>query len=198
MKLSLLERLLILNPIRPLIQRHLEAWQLQKLGGLLQGGHVLEIGCGPGSGIDLIFDVFGATTVHAFDLDHKMVDRARRRQGRRNPSVRFWTGNARRIPIPDATYDAVFNFGTLHHVVDWRAALAEVRRVLKPGGRFYCEEILAHYITHPFWGRLMTHPQTGRFDGVGFVAALKQKGFKVREVREMGDLYIWVIADKHQ
>ena len=102
----------------------------------------------------------------------------------------------RRIPVPDETYDAVFNFGAIHHVVDWRAALEEVRRVLKPGGRFYCEEILKHYITHSFWGRLAVHPQDDRFDRAEFIAALKHKKFNVRGVREMGNLYVWVIADK--
>jgi ubiquinone/menaquinone biosynthesis C-methylase UbiE len=195
MKLNFLERFFILNPVRPLIQRHLEARQLLKLGGSLTDGLVLEVGCGPGAGIDLLFDLFGATTVHAFDLDDRMVHHARRRHVRRTAAVQLWTGNVRHIPVPDGTYDAVFNFGALHHVVDWRAALEEIRRVLKPGGRFYCEEILKYYITHPFWGRLMKHPQADRFDGVDFVAALKHSGLKVRDVREMGNLYIWITAD---
>lgn len=196
MKLNLLERLFIRNPLRPVVLRHLEARQLYRMGGPLRGGRVLEIGCGPGWGIPLIVDLFGAAEVHAFDLDGDMVARAGRRRPRRAAGTHLWVGNVRRIPVADGTYDAVFNFGVLHHVVDWRAALDEVFRVLKPGGRFYCEEILRRYITHPIWGRLMKHPRHDRFDGAAFTAALAQAGFDVPRTKEMGDLYYWGIADK--
>lgn len=196
MKLNIWERFFILSPFRPLVQRHLEARQLFQMGGPLNGGRVLEIGCGPGWGIELIDALFGADEIHAFDLDSDMVKRAGRRNLRRASRTGLWAGNVRRIPVPDASYDAVFNFGVIHHVVDWRAALGEVFRVLKPGGRFYCEEILKRYITHPLLSRLMAHPQQDRFDGLVFREGLSQAGFDVHGVREMGDLYLWVIAVK--
>ena len=196
MKLNLLERFFILNPLRPVVQRHLEARQLYRMGGPLRGGRVLEIGCGPGGGIALIYDLFGASEVHAFDMDEAMVARAGRRNGCRTATTGLWVGNVRRIPVADATYDAVFNFGVIHHVVNWRTALGEVFRVLKPGGRFYCEEILKRYITHPIWGRLMKHPQHDRFDGAAFTAALAQAGFDIPYTKEMGDLYYWGVAHK--
>lgn len=196
MKLNLLERLFIVNPVRPLVQRHLEARQLFRMGGPMTGGRALEIGCGAGAGIELIYGLFGAADVDAFDMDFAMVAQARRRRRHKSPGARAWVGNVRRMPIRDAYYDAVFNFGVIHHVVDWRAGLKDVFRVLKPGGRFYCEEILKRYITHPVLGRLMKHPQEDRFDGPAFTAALRRVGFAVRRVRETADLYLWVIADK--
>ena len=39
------------------------------------------------------------------------------------------------IEAAAATYDAVVDFGIIHHIPHWRAALAEIFRVLKPGGR---------------------------------------------------------------
>lgn len=196
MKLNFFERIFILSPFRSLVQRHLEARQLLDLGGPAAGKTVLEVGCGPGGGIELIYDFFGATVVDAFDMDSKMIARIRQRKSYRKPTTHLWTGNVRQIPVASNRYDAVFNFGVIHHVVNWRAALAEVFRVLKPGGRFFCEEILKHYITHPVWGRLMKHPQNDRFDRTAFVLALKQSGFDVRRIREMANLYLWVIADK--
>ena len=68
--------------------------------------------------------------------------------------------------------------------------------MLKPGGRFYCEEILAYYITHPVIGRLMDHPQEDRFDARMFLTALQRTGFAVHGVATMANLYLWVIADK--
>lgn len=88
-----------------------------------------------------------------------MVRLAQYRHHGRSTKAVLWVGDVRALPVADDHYDTVFTFGVLHHVVDWRAALKEVYRVLKPGGRFYAEEILKKYITHPFWGPLMDAPQ---------------------------------------
>jgi ubiquinone/menaquinone biosynthesis C-methylase UbiE len=194
MKLNLLERIFITSPVRPFLQKHLEAKQLLKMGGPNPGAVALEIGCGAGSGIGLIYTIFGAARVDAFDLDAKMVSLARRQQI--NRPMNSWVGNVRFIPTRSSRYDAVFNFGVIHHVVDWRDALAEVYRVLKPGGRFYCEEILSRYITHPVIGKLMDHPQEDRFDQSQFIRELEASGFQIQSVHQKADLYLWVIATK--
>ena len=194
MQLNWIERLFILSPIRAFLQRHWEARQLMAMGGPLTGAHVLETGCGPGFGIDLLYDRFKAARVDAFDLDLQMIAWVRRRHG--NRQTRLWVGNLRHIPVADNAYDAVVNFGAIHHVVRWRRAIAEIHRVLKPGGVFYCEEILSRYITHPVLGRLMDHPQIDRFDDAQFIRALQQQGFRMRARRQWGDLYLWVVAVK--
>ena len=194
MQLNWIERLFILSPIRAFLQRHWEARQLLAMGGLLTGARVLETGCGPGFGIDLLYDRFKAARVDAFDLDLQMIAWVRRRHG--NRQTRLWVGNLRHIPVADNAYDAVVNFGAIHHVVSWRRAIAEIHRVLKPGGVFYCEEILSRYITHPVLGRLMDHPQIDRFDDAQFIRALQQQGFRMRARRQWGDLYLWVVAVK--
>ncbi|MBI5529080.1 MAG: class I SAM-dependent methyltransferase [Deltaproteobacteria bacterium] len=58
-------------------------------------------------------------------------------------------GDVTAIRADDETYDAVFDFGIIHHVPDWRAALREIRRVLKPGGRLFAEEVHERFISHP-------------------------------------------------
>jgi len=198
MKLNFLERLFIISPIRPLLQKHLEARQLLKLGGPVPGAKALEVGCGPGGGIDLIYHLFGASSVDAFDVDPKMASLARQRQQQKKRILRLWVGNVRFMPVACARYDAVFNFGAIHHVKDWRAALGEIHRVLKPGGKFYCEEILSRYITHPIIGKLMDHPQEDRFDQRKFVDALQETGFQINSTRQMAELYLWVVATKQQ
>ena len=196
MILNSLERLFITSPIRPLIQRYFEARQLLKMGGRISGATALEVGCGPGSGIDLIYQLFDASDVDAFDMDHKMVMRVKRQEWRKNRLLKIWVGNVRNMPVESDRYDAVFNFGVIHHVVNWRAALSEIHRVLKPGGKFYCEEIHSRYITHPIFGKLMKHPQIDRFDDIKLISALKEIGFKINSCRQMADLYIWVVATK--
>ena len=52
----------------------------------------------------------------------------------RGPHIRFVRGDATRLPFPDATFDAVMLCDVLEHIPDDRAAAAEARRVVKPGG----------------------------------------------------------------
>lgn len=196
MQLNWIERLFILSPFRALLQRYWESRQLLAMGGPLTGAHVLETGCGPGFGIDLLYRQFKAGRVDAFDLDPKMIALVGQRKRTGGHRTRLWVGNLRHIPVTDASYDAVVNFGAIHHVVRWRQALDEIHRVLKPGGTFYCEEILSHYITHPLLGRLMDHPQEDRFDTPQFILALQQNGFRIHAYRQLANLYLWVVAIK--
>jgi ubiquinone/menaquinone biosynthesis C-methylase UbiE len=182
MRLNIFEKALINNPIRALIFRHFEAQRLLKMGGKTQGGLALEIGCGQGLGCEVILDAFKADQVHAFDLDPAMIEGARRRVEARGDRINLLLGDVTDIPAANNSYDTAFDFGMIHHVINWRDALKEVHRVLKPGGRFYIEEILAKYIVHPVFRRLLDHPQNDRFDQGEFADAL--------------ELYAWFVADK--
>ena len=195
MLLNRVEYALMNNPVRAALQRHVEARRLLALGGRMQGGTALELGCGRGVGAGLILDLFGARAVHAFDLDPRMVALARRRH-RDRPAVRLWAGDATAIPVPDETYDAVFDFGILHHVPDWRAALREVRRVLKPSGRFYAEEVLRAFILHPVVRRTLRHPEIDRFDEHQFQAGMQAAGLAPLAVQTMGSGFAWFIAER--
>lgn len=196
MRMNRLETWMMVNPVREAVQRWYAGPLLRRLGGTVEGSRVLEIGCGHGVGVDIILGQFGAASVDAFDLDPDMVARARRRLARHGERVRVWEGSVTQIPEPDGTYEAVFAFGVLHHLPDWRAGLAEVKRVLKPGGRFFAEESYAPFITHPVWRRLLHHPQEDRFDHEGLLAELQAQHFRVRDQRRMGDGLGWLVADK--
>lgn len=196
MLLNRIEYALMNNPIRSALQRHFEAGRLRRMGGIMNGGRALEVGCGRGIGIELILDVFGADSVDAFDLDPRMVAGARARHSARDSRVRIWVGDAGAISAPSASYDAVFDFGILHHVPDWRSALAEVHRVLKPGGRLYAEEVLRPFIVHPVIRRLLEHPQDDRFDSSEFAQALELIGFEVTATQDLGSAMAWFVARK--
>ena len=79
MKLNRVEKALMNNPARALLQRWYEARLLEHLGGRVEGLHVLEVGCGRGVGTQILFKRFCAGMVHAFDLDPEMVRLARKR-----------------------------------------------------------------------------------------------------------------------
>lgn len=196
MLMNRLEKFLMNNPVRSAIQRYFEVPKLLKMGGKLQGGKILEVGCGRGVGPGLILDFFGAESVDAFDLDPEMITLARKRLKCRGQRVTLWVGDATNIKVESNVYDAVFDFGIIHHIPDWNAAIQEVYRVLKPGGRFYGEEVFDKFITSPFWKRVLDHPQKNRFDHDRFKSVLIKTGLRVVASDQIWNRLGFFVAEK--
>jgi len=196
MLLNPLEFMLMNNPVRAALQRWVEAPRFRQMGGCVRGAKVLEIGCGRGVGVELILDVFGATSVDAFDLDPRMITMARRRLSGRKQQTRLWVGDAIAIAAPADAYAAVFDFGIIHHVPNWRTALAEIHRVLRPGGVLYAEEPLGSFLNHPLMHRLFAHPVAARFDATDFRAALRASGLCPMHEQQLWQMLFWFVATK--
>ncbi|GAA3763057.1 ubiquinone/menaquinone biosynthesis C-methylase UbiE [Spinactinospora alkalitolerans] len=188
MLMNKIESALIDSPPRRLLQ-HYEANLLIKLGGCTPGARVAELGCGPGYGTRLILDTFGAVSVDAVDLDPTMLVKARRRLEHHGERVYLARGSAADLaaafsPVgggKDASYDAVFDFAIIHHIPNWRDALAEVARVLKPGGRFFFDEVTATALARPTYKALFDHPTADRFSAGEFLAELPRHGLHIGE-----------------
>ncbi len=108
---------------------------MQSIGPLLDavgaaaGVRLLDVACGPGYAAGAAAER-GASVV-GIDFSSEMVVEARRRF----PQVDFREGDAEKLPLPDASFDAVvMNFGMLH-LARPEQALGEARRVLRKGGR---------------------------------------------------------------
>jgi ubiquinone/menaquinone biosynthesis C-methylase UbiE len=196
MILNRFEKALMNNAARAAFQRHLEARQLLALGGPLRGGVALEVGCGRGEGVAIILERFRADRVDAFDLDPDMVARARDRLAAHAGRVRLWTGDATNVAAPDGAYDAVFDFGIIHHVPDWRRAVREVARVLKPGGKLYAEEMYRRFVGSALARLFTRHPEHDRFDGDGFAAEVERQGLRLLGRRDVAGLFGWLAAEK--
>lgn len=192
MLLNRVEFALMNNPLRAALQRYVEARQLLRLGGPVPGGVALEIGCGGGVGAEIIVDVFAAAAVHGFDRDRRMIARARSRHAHGGARAHCWVGDTAMVPASDAVYDAVFDFGVLHHVPNWGLGIGEIHRVLKPGGVFYGEEILQPLLRRT--RNFLAHPQTDRFDAAGFGQALVAAGFQAVRSRSIGQSIAWFVA----
>jgi 2-polyprenyl-3-methyl-5-hydroxy-6-metoxy-1,4-benzoquinol methylase len=96
---------------------------------------LLEIGCG--IGVDSIQLAKRGFQVTAIDLTENALALARQFAARRGVAIDFRLGNAERLDFPDQSFDAVYSFGVLHHTPGIERSVAEVRRVLRPGGTAY-------------------------------------------------------------
>lgn len=113
--------------------------KLLSLASLRRGESVLDVGCGTGSLAILAKEQVGpGSAVRAIDASAEMIARARVKARRAGVEVDFRQAPAQALPFPDAQFDVALSTLMLHHLPrSARAQLAsEVRRVLRPGGRF--------------------------------------------------------------
>jgi ubiquinone/menaquinone biosynthesis C-methylase UbiE len=103
--------------------------------GARRGERVLDIGCGPGFyAAELAPEVGPEGAIVAVDRSPQMLALARRRcEGLGH--VTFHEGEATSLPVEDGGFDAAFSVQVLEYVQEIDAALAEMHRALRPGGR---------------------------------------------------------------
>jgi ubiquinone/menaquinone biosynthesis C-methylase UbiE len=106
-------------------------WALQ---GQKLAGDILEIGCGSGAMAAEVLRRYPEVRLTATDYDESMVSVARRRLAPFGPRAEVRQADATGLPFSDGSFDVALSFIMLHHVVDWEKAIAELLRVLRPGG----------------------------------------------------------------
>nr|ACX33960.1 putative SAM-dependent methyltransferase type 11 [uncultured bacterium RM35] len=110
------------------------AMEAIRLASLPARAHVLDVACG--SGAVALLAASAAERVEALDFSVQMLDRLREqatRQGSTNVCVR--EGNGQALPFPDESFDVAFSMFGLQFFGDRARGLAELRRVLRRGGR---------------------------------------------------------------
>ena len=126
--------------------------------GSFAGKAVLDVGCGNGYILSR-YARWGARTC-GVDLTWTAMDLSTNRFTLAGLSGWFTQADAERLPFCDASFDLVVSVGVLHHVPLIEAAIAEIHRVLKPGGviiiMLYHRDSLHYRILYPLYGLL--HP----------------------------------------
>ena len=110
---------------------------------LKPGMRLLDLGCGPGTISVGLADAVAPGQLIGVDMEPtqvEMASAAAKAGGHDNAT--FQTGDATDLPFDDATFDVAFCHALLNHAPDTQAVLAEVKRVLKPGGLFAAREVI--------------------------------------------------------
>jgi ubiquinone/menaquinone biosynthesis C-methylase UbiE len=111
---------------------------------------VLDLGCGTGRFTPALARTFGGP-VYGIEPSRQMRDIAVRSSA--HPGVTYLAGSAEDIPLPAASCDVVLMYLVFHHVRDRAAGVAEIRRVLRPGGRVLIRSPFADRMPDLWWHR---------------------------------------------
>lgn len=163
----------------------LRAWRTELLADV--GGEVLEIGAGTGASLPCYGPA--VTKLVLAEPDAAMRRQLEARVAQAGARAEVVPASASALPFPDASFDAVASFLVLCSVADVGAALAEVRRVLRPEGRLvFLEHVAAEtnpgrlawqHRINPLWRRLAGNCHLTRRTG----HAIEEAGFDVEELR---------------
>jgi len=115
------------------------------------GRRLADVGGGTGNYAAALRDADGFDPL-VIDVSEEMLQRAGAK------GLDTCVADAEALPFADGSFDAVTMISMLHHVPDWRAALAEARRILKPGGRLAHKGFLRDHA--PVWWPLGYFPSS--------------------------------------
>lgn len=126
------------------IARKIRAYEDRLLRSKAAGGKILDYCCGPGE-TSLKLAQMGYASVVGIDISPKEIESARARLNKHgfDETSEFYVMDAENTDFDDDTFDVVVCNGVLHHL-DMDAALPELARVLKPGGKIVAMEALGY------------------------------------------------------
>ncbi len=146
------------------------------LARLAEGESVLDIGCGTGTLAIAAKRRVGQAAVVGVDASPEMIARARKKARRAGADVTFETAAVEQLSFADGSFDVVLSTVMLHHLPEAtrQKCIAEVGRVLKPGGRFLALDFGGHaHERHTRAARMQNHEH---FDLSRVVPELSQVG----------------------
>ena len=166
------------------------ALRLLAEAGAGDGLKLLDVGCGNGAVLRAAAEAFGLEGV-GIDLDPDQIALAHERRGGLC-GVDFRIGDAARLPLDSETFDIVFSNKTTHHMPNWRRAVEEMARVLKPEGRLVYDDFAAPALLAKIGPRLF--PSYGFPTAAGVREAAARAGLEELRFEQRGWMLeaLWV------
>ena len=157
----------------------------------------LEIGCGRGAGAGIVLREFRPSWIYASDVDTDMLRKATGYlPAYERNKLTLLAADVSHLPVKSAALDAVFGFGVIHHVLDWHSSIAEISRVLKPGGVYFLEELYPSLYQNFITKHILLHPTENRFRSMDLRNALDEAGLHLTDSIEFKALGILGAAVK--
>jgi ubiquinone/menaquinone biosynthesis C-methylase UbiE len=132
----------------PYIYRHVDFSEQEAL---------LEVGCGVGAQTEILLRRFPHLKITSVDASKKQLERARLhlrpflKENAAEKRVRLVEANGEKLPFTPGSFDAAFLCWFLEHLPAPEKALAQVKKMLRPGGVLYCNEVMhATFFLHPY------------------------------------------------
>ncbi|MGH2794647.1 MAG: methyltransferase domain-containing protein [Actinomycetota bacterium] len=118
-----------------IVNRPINRWTVGSLQ-LTGSEHILEVGFGGGVGLELVRDRLTSGRLFGVDISEEMAQRAERRFAvdPGGASVRVLVGDVSALPFADGSFDRAYSVNAVFFWPDPAAGLAEIHRVLRPGG----------------------------------------------------------------
>ena len=162
---------------------------------------MFEFGCGTGS--TAILHAPYVRDILATDVSAKMLEiaEAKARDGGID-NIRFQQGTLDSLSLTPESFDAVLGLNILHLVEDPEAAISRVSSLLKPGGVFVSNTVLAddmklHWrLLIPLMQALGFAPHVSRFGKKGLLAMLARAGFDIDHEWQPDSLSVFIVARK--
>ena len=130
--------------------------KLVDLAAPAQGEHVLDVGCGTGTLAIALKARVGAGKVCGIDPSPEMIEVAKKKAAKAGADTDFRLATIEELPFSDDSFDIVTSTLMLHHLPREvkRQGFAQIRRILKPGGRFTAADFAAQ--SHSPLGHLVS------------------------------------------
>jgi ubiquinone/menaquinone biosynthesis C-methylase UbiE len=149
------------------------------------GDVVLDLGTGSGYACRALRDVAEAGAAYGIDASPAMVANARSYTD--DPNVGFLQGDFEHLPFPADAIDHCFSMEAFYYARDPERALAELARVLRPGGTFSCAvNFWEEHVHSHEWDELVDVPMT-RWSEREYRTAFREAGFHVASQDRIAD-----------
>jgi ubiquinone/menaquinone biosynthesis C-methylase UbiE len=166
--------------------------KLEQMAGRLElksGSTVLDVGTGTGVFIPYLFENIGKKgRIFALDFAGEMLKKARAK--RFDGNIDYLQADVGKIPLSDGTFDSVVCYSSFPHFQDKPAALAEIKRVMKDGGKLLICHTSSRARINEVHSQIPVVEDDVLPDSIGMLLLLKAAGFTEIKVEDESESYL--------